>query len=155
MMIDNLDDMNELNRLLDDLFRKITDKVQHIQQTSKKDTIHEISEYLAQNYTNKQISTKSVADVFKMSPAYLSRIYRQGRGHSLMDEINALRIQKAKDCLADSNCLIKDIPQKIGLENSQYFFLLFKKMTGKTPKAYQNDLIMLRKREAAKQHIQV
>ena len=155
MMIDNLDDMNELNRLLDDLFHKITDKVQHMQQTSKKDTIHEIFGYLAQNYTNKQISTKSVADVFKMSPAYLSRIYRQGRGHSLMDEINALRIQKAKDCLADSNCLIKDIPQKIGIENSQYFFLLFKKMTGKTPKAYQNDLIMLRKREAAKQRRRV
>lgn len=155
MMIDSLDDINELNRLLDDLFHKITDNVQQMQQTSKKDTIHEISEYLAQNYTDMQISTKSVADVFKMSPAYLSRIYRQGRGHSLMDEINALRIQKAKECLADPNGLIKHIPHKIGLENSQYFFLLFKKMTGKTPKAYQNDLIMLRNREAAKQHRQV
>lgn len=149
-MIDGLDDINELNRMFDALFRKIADNVQQAQQSSKKDTIHEISEYLAQNYTDMQISTKSVADIFKMSPAYLSRIYRQGRGHSLMDEINALRIQKAKECLADPNGLIKHIPEKIGLENSQYFFLLFKKMTGKTPKAYQNDLIMLRKREAAK-----
>ena len=155
LTIDGLDDIGELNRLLDDLFRKITDNVQQTQQTSKKDTIHGISEYLAQNYTDMQISTKSVADVFKMSPAYLSRIYRQGRGHSLMDEINALRIQKAKDCLADPKGLIKDIPQRIGLENSQYFFLLFKKMTGKTPKAYQNDLAMLRKREAAKQRRRV
>lgn len=72
-----------------------------------------------------------------------------------MDEINSLRIQKAKECLADPNGLIKHIPQKIGLENSQYFFLLFKKMTGKTPKAYQNDLIILRKREAAKQRRRV
>jgi len=155
MTIDSLDDMNELNKLLDDLFRKITDNVLQTQQTSKKDTIHEISEYLARNYMDTQISTKAVADVFKMSPAYLSRIYRQGRGHSLMDEINALRIQKAKECLADPNDLIKHIPQKIGLENSQYFFLLFKKMTGKTPKAYQNDLIILRKREAAIQRRRV
>lgn len=151
MMIDSLDDMNELNRLMDDLFHKITDNVQQMQRTSKKDTIHGIFEYLAQNYTDMQISTKSVADVFKMSPAYLSRIYRQGRGHSLMDEVNALRIQKAKEYLADPNGLIKDIPRKIGLENSQYFFLLFKKTTGKTPKAYQNDLIILRKRETSKQ----
>ncbi|PKL06831.1 MAG: hypothetical protein CVV53_02285 [Spirochaetae bacterium HGW-Spirochaetae-9] len=152
--IDNLEEMNDLNRLIDNLFHKITDNVQQMQQTSKKGTIHEILEYLGQNYTDTQISTKSVADIFKMSPAYLSRIYRQGRGHSLMDEINALRIQKAKECLADPDGLIKDIPQKIGLENSQYFFLLFKKMTGKTPKAYQNDLIVLRKREAAKQRRQ-
>ena len=151
MMIDGLDDINELNKLFDDLFRKITDNVQQVQQTSKKDTIQEISEYLAQNYTDMQISTKSVADVFKMSPAYLSRIFRKGRGHSLMDEINSLRIQEAKECLADPDGLIKHIPQKIGIENSQYFFLLFKKMTGKTPKAYQNDLMVLRKREAAKQ----
>jgi YesN/AraC family two-component response regulator len=153
--IDGLDDIRELNRLFDDLFRKITDNVQQMQQISKKDTIHEISEYLAQNYTDMQISTKSIADVFNMSPAYLSRIYRQGRGHSLMDEINALRIQKAKEFLADPQGLIKHIPQKIGLENSQYFFLLFKKMTGKTPKAYQNDLVMLKKREAVKQRTRI
>ena len=74
---------------------------------------------------------------------------------SLMYEINALRIQNARECLADSNCLIKDIPQKIGLENSQYFFQLFKKMTGKTPREYQNNLKILRKTEAAKQRRQL
>ncbi len=146
-----LDDIQELYDHLDGLFHKITDNVQMMQQTSKKGTIQEIAEYLAHNYTDMQISTKSVADVFGMSPAYLSRIYRQSQGHSLMHEINALRIQHAKECLADPGCLIKDIPQRIGLENSQYFFQLFKNMTGKTPKAYQNDLLLLRRREVARQ----
>jgi len=155
MTIVNLDDIQELDDLLDGLFRKITDYVQQIQQTSKKGTIQEISAYLAQNYTDMQISTKSVADVFNMSPAYLSRIYRQGRSHSLMYEINTLRIQCARECLADPDCLIKDIPQKIGLENSQYFFQLFKKMTGKTPREYQNNLKILRKTETVKQRRQL
>lgn len=148
--INNLEEIQELNRLFDVLFRKITDCIQLIQLTSKKNTIDDICQYLMEHYTDPQLSTKAVADAFNMSPAYLSRIFRQNRRHSLMDEVNVLRIQEAKRCLENTDFLIKDIPHMIGLENPQYFFHLFKKLTGKTPKAFQNDLRFLKKREAAK-----
>jgi len=146
--IENLSDIQQLNTMLDDLFKKITNHVQTVQLTIKKSTIQEISNFLSQNYTDRLISTKSIADEFHMSPAYLSRIYRRCKGHSLMQEINILRIQKAKECLSNPSCLIKDIPQHIGMENLQYFYQLFKKLTGKTPKEYQKD-IMIKYRSAS------
>jgi len=39
---------------------------------------------------------------------------------------------------------IKDLTEKIGIQNRQYFFKLFKNLTGKTPNEYQVDLEVLK-----------
>ena len=32
---------------------------------------------------------------------------------------------------------VKDVAEQVGIENKQYFFMLFKQTTGVTPKQYQ------------------
>lgn len=152
--IDGLEDLQTLKNLFEKIFQKITTHVQEAQQNMRSSTIEDIDNYLKENYTDSSLSTKSIADCFMMSPAYLSRIYRKSKGCSLMHTLNLIRMQKAKEYLCDAQFLIKDIPQRLGIDNSQYFFQLFKSLVGKTPKEYQRDQMLLKKTSKQKQNKQ-
>lgn len=143
-LVDGLVDIEDLKRWFETIFACIALKVQAFQQTSKNSLIDEIDAYLQENYQDISLSTKSAADHFNMSTAYISRIYRQSRNKSLMSTVNEIRIAKAKEELADPAVLIKDIPLSIGIDNAQYFFSLFKKIAGCTPKEYQHKQVLLR-----------
>ena len=69
--------------------------------------------------------------------AGLCRIFRQAKGCSLTDYINQLRIARAQEILRDPSVKVKDVAGQVGIENKQYFFMLFKQTTGVTPKQYQ------------------
>ena len=64
-------------------------------------------------------------------------MFRQANGCSLVEHINRLRIDKAREALLEPGVKVKDVPQQVGMENRQYFFRLFKQATGFTPRQYQ------------------
>ncbi len=43
----------------------------------------------------------------------------------------------AKELLTNSSKTIKEIAFELGFENKDYFFTVFKKVTGTTPKSYR------------------
>ena len=72
-----------------------------------------------------------------MSAAYLCRIFRQAQGVSLPDYLNAVRMRAAAKLLTETEEKVRDIARKVGVENSQYFFVLFKQEMGETPGEYR------------------
>ena len=51
--------------------------------------------------------------------------------------LSELRIEKAKELLADVTINVKDIGQKVGYRDSSYFTKVFKRFTGVTPSEYR------------------
>ena len=45
-----------------------------------------------------------------------------------------------QEILSDPKVKVKDVAEQVGIDNKQYFFMLFKQMTGVTPKQYQIQL---------------
>ena len=41
------------------------------------------------------------------------------------------------EILSDPKVKVKDVAEQVGIDNKQYFFMLFKQTTGVTPKQYQ------------------
>ena len=41
--------------------------------------------------------------------------------------------------LKESDCSVSEIARQVGFSNIKYFFVLFKKFTGKTPAVYRED----------------
>jgi two-component system response regulator YesN len=100
------------------------------------DTISYIQEHLTEN-----LSLEILAQNVHMNDTYLSRTFKKESGYSIIEYITMLRIEKAKELLANKNILTYEISEQIGFSDPSYFSLLFKKYTGMSPKEYRHQFI--------------
>ena len=71
------------------------------------------------------------------SISYLSRIYKEATGEKILNRLNQMRIEKAKDYLKNTDKKIYEIADALGFENTTYFSYFFKKYTGVSPKDFK------------------
>lgn len=103
---------------------------------SRADIILKVDAYMKKHY-REPINTKSIAEKFGFTPAYLSKLFRDYKSITPADYIIQLRMEKAKELLSSSSgCKIKDIAAAVGYEDSLYFSKVFKKTTGMSPRQY-------------------
>lgn len=93
-------------------------------------------EFMEQNY-QKDLSLEDVSSLVQISPFYLSKMFKKEIGENFIDYLTGIRIQKAKEFLANPVLTIKDICYQVGYRDPNYFARVFKKITGITPTEYQ------------------
>lgn len=98
--------------------------------------ICECEKYIQDNY-EKCISVSDVARSIGTSPSYLSRIFRESTGTTVISAINRKKVEKAKEYLSQRDMKIYEIADALGFENTTYFSHFFKKYTGISPKDYK------------------
>ena len=80
---------------------------------------------------------ESVAQQLNLNPAYVSRIFKKETGVKFMDYLTGMRVEKAKELLTGSNLKIKEVCERLGYSNINYFIKVFKDATGVTPGDYR------------------
>lgn len=98
-----------------------------------------IEAYIQKNYRDQMMCATSIADEFKISPSYLSRIFKSDMGMGIVEYIHRIRIDAAKTLLADPNLTIDAVAQMVGFSNRWVLTRVFKKTVGVTPGAYRDD----------------
>lgn len=83
------------------------------------------------------ICLQDVAVQFRYSDAYFCRFFKQNFDKNFIVYLSELRIERAKELLADVTVNIKDIGQKVGYRDSSYFTKVFKRIVGVTPSEYR------------------
>ena len=68
---------------------------------------------------------------------YFSSIFKKEMNQSAVNYITEYRVQKAREYLEASDWSVVEIARKVGYEDNQYFFRVFKKYTGLTPLQYR------------------
>ncbi len=68
---------------------------------------------------------------------YLNRIYRQIKGRNIADACREIKLQDVCYLLKHSEKSIDEIMDMLGITSRGYFFSLFRKETGMTPKQYR------------------
>jgi len=86
------------------------------------------------NNIEKSISLNECAERFHISPSYISRMFKKYIDVNFITYINELRIKKALELLQETDLSIKEIAQRVGYNNLNYFYRNFKTLTGITPK---------------------
>lgn len=84
-----------------------------------------------------QLSSKSLAAMYYISPSYLSRLFKQDTGTTLTDFINTQRIQRAANLLSTTEQNISVVAEQVGILDVNYFTKMFKKSMGSTPTQYR------------------
>lgn len=129
---------------LEEFYRSIFTQVEMLCKEREKNIINvkhlmiseEIKEIVDNEFSDNSLCLSSIAARLKMSNGYVGKIFKDSVKMSINEYINEVRLYKAIDWLEKSNLNINEIIVKIGIENETYFYSLFKKKFGVTPKDY-------------------
>lgn len=88
------------------------------------------------NHYKEDISLQDVSEAVGISPSYLSRLFREETGQSFVFYLNNIRIEMAKKLIDEGEKNIKTLYKKVGFNSYNYFFSVFKEVTGYTPLTY-------------------
>ena len=92
-----------------------------------------------QEHFGENLTVNDLAEHYGMSPNYFSSMFKKEMSRSAVNYITELRINQARELLYQSQLSVVDISKKVGYEDSQYFFRVFKKYLGMTPLQYREE----------------
>ncbi len=104
-----------------------------------------VTEYI-ERHLCEQITLEKLAETVHFSTSYLSSRFKERWGVPLMQYVNSLRIEKAKQMLLVSEETVSEIAQAVGFNSLHYFSRFFKQKVGVSPNAYR--LAAKKKKEA-------
>ncbi len=86
---------------------------------------------------HKQLTLEEIAAYAKYSPTYLSNIFSQKSGMSIINYFNLLKIQKACSLLDFTDKKIKEIAYELAFNDPYYFSKVFTKHMHLSPREYR------------------
>ncbi len=98
--------------------------------------VPEIKRYINTHY-EEPLTVSLLAKLYSFSPAYLGRIFKKETGASLSEYLKKVRLQVACELLEKSNIPINDLAEKVGFQDLNYFYRIFKQEKGVTPNQYR------------------
>ncbi|QOV20243.1 response regulator [Blautia liquoris] len=91
------------------------------------------------DFSDKDISLKSLAARMNMNSSYLGSIFHQQTGYYFNDYLNEERLKYAADLIKNSDEKLKDIVNKSGFSSQTYFNRKFKAKFGLSPNTYRRE----------------
>jgi len=120
-----------LHDVMDYAFRKnAISKCEHLQAVFR----------LIDEKIREDINLSLICQDCSISQSYLSRMFRQHLGVSVMDYIHLNKLKHAKRYMALGNMNMTDIAYYMGYNEGSYFSKVFKKYEGITPQQYKNQM---------------
>lgn len=93
--------------------------------------VDQIKKYMKNNYAS--VTRESAAEHFHITPAYLSKIFKQVTKTSFIDFLTQIKMEEAKKLLLSSPIQVQELSEKLGYSKSQYFSSVFENYSGFTP----------------------
>jgi two-component system response regulator YesN len=104
------------------------------------DLFHQLKQYITEN-AHRNISLEMIAENVKLSPFYVSKLFKEQFGTNYIDFLTECRIEKAKALMRNPEKSLKEITYEVGYNDPNYFSRVFKKICGVAPTDYRKDYI--------------
>ncbi len=91
------------------------------------------------NHIEEDISVKLIAEKLFISKAYLSELFKQSTGISLLEYITRIKVERAKYLLISTPLKNYEVADRLGFKDHEYFSKIFKKVTGITPHEFRRE----------------
>lgn len=124
---------------LEKIICEMIDYIKVLSSKTQNSDIEKAKDYIQKNYSSMSISLNEVAKQVNMNPAYFSVLFKKDTGITFINYLTGLRIEKAKELLANSNAKIYEVAYEVGYDNPTYFSTVFKKMTKNSPQDYRKN----------------
>ena len=125
--------------LIPNLFEEITANYFETSDKEKSGYIKKAKEYISGHYSE-NISLDDICDYSAISKNYFCHLFKNETKMSIWEFLTNFRIEKAREFLIASDMKNYEISFRIGYENPSYFSKTFKKITGKSPSEFRNQI---------------
>lgn len=138
-----IETFGDFRRAIEEIFGEFATRCSTISQSKesrdKASLVEQIYESVQQDFDDLNLSVEALANRFGYSPTYFGRVFKQQTGESLNDLIRSVRVQRAKELLADTDIPVHEIALQVGFGSEKYFYHVFKRTVGLTPQGYRSD----------------
>jgi YesN/AraC family two-component response regulator len=138
-LIGQLDNRAVLDCYFSNLFGEFRDEVTASRLKRAGRISDQMMEILDRDYPDPNLSLQSLADSVGMSPSYVAKVFKECAGVSVNEYLLNLRLEKAKRLLLEESLPAREIASRVGLDNENYFYTVFRKKTGQTPNAFRKE----------------
>lgn len=97
---------------------------------------HTMIVFIQEHYKTK-ITLDTLTRHSYLSSVYISKVFKEATGETPINYLIKIRIDKAKELLAEDRLSMKEIAIEVGYDDYYYFSKLFKKNTGLSPTQYR------------------
>lgn len=122
----------ETSQYLEQLIQEICRRIRQKEERSDRRLGDRVMKYVQEHYQDPDLNISITALYFNLTPSYLSALFREQTGISLLEYINRTRVEKARALLAEG-CTVAEVCTKTGFGSSGAFIRVFKRITGITP----------------------
>lgn len=140
LIVHNERDKKALDEVFRSLFQSRID-LKRKQKAGRGDQIaSQVMDIILEEYEDFNLGIQSIADKLGFSSVYLGKIFKEARGLSVAEQINQVRLIKAKELLSLTDMPVKTIAAKAGFPSIKYFYALFRKAMNETPNDYREKI---------------
>ncbi|MBJ6745270.1 response regulator transcription factor [Streptococcus sp. 121] len=136
---EGVESSEKLDQLLEIFIKKIRDLVQT---SGYSQHVGEVILLIQEQYAQ-ELSLKEVSARFYLNRVYLGQLIKKETGHSFAELLNQQRIKVAQQLLLHSQASIEEICFQVGYSNVGYFYKIFKRTCGQSPKSYRQSMSQL------------
>lgn len=129
--------IGQLDSLSTTMLRKYCMLVNNYSRRSYSRLVQTCMDYVDFHYSG-ELSPAGLAAMCYVTPSYLSTLFKKETGITITDYINSTRIRQSMIFLNVSRMSVGEIASRVGFSDANYFTRTFKKLLGKTPKAYRD-----------------
>ncbi len=94
-------------------------------------------QYIHQHAVSEEFSLSAMAEHFRLSPSWLSHYFSNNMHMTLIEYVNRLKMDVAKDMLKDSDIGLDELAKNLGYASTSSFIRSFKNIVGMTPGKYR------------------
>lgn len=109
-----------------------------------KEKINEAIIYINDHYAN-DLNMAVVSNFISMNYSLFSLNFKEFAGMNFVNYLKNIRIEKAKELLAENDSKIHEISQSVGYSNEKHFMKVFKSITGVSPSEYRKNMRISKK----------
>lgn len=106
------------------------------EQSKNADLVKRVKNYM-EEHLGEDISLDMIAEQEKITPRYLSKLFKEETGINYSTYLTELRMKEAKELLMKDHMTVDQIAHAVGYRTSSYFIQVFKKTYGYTPKSFK------------------
>mgnify|MGYP001577997910 FL=1 len=117
------------------LFEILLNKRKNSQNYSTSLKVEKIIEYMQQNIDTK-LNLEDLSKLVQLSSTYLTRIFKETTGYSVIKFFNKIKVDKAKELIIEGDKKVKEVAQILGFTDEFYFSRIFKKIEGISPSEF-------------------
>ncbi|OME85061.1 hypothetical protein BK120_10985 [Paenibacillus sp. FSL A5-0031] len=137
LAIGKFDTLSDLKEWIVGVYKKLVEALRpYVHDNLYSENTRRTMEWVRKKFSE-PITLQEAADVIGVNSSYLSRMFKEECGQGFADYVNHVRVEQAKLLIRSGDVDLKDVVKQVGFNNYNYFFTVFKKITGNTPIEYE------------------